>query len=35
MTWPPNAFQTGESLTHLEPGQSVTTTWGVRLRSPR
>lgn len=31
MTCPPNAFQTGDRLLTLEPGQSVTTTWGVRL----
>ncbi|MGH9296850.1 MAG: aldose 1-epimerase family protein, partial [Acidimicrobiales bacterium] len=31
MTCPPNAFQSGESLIRLEPGESVTTTWGVRL----
>ena len=33
MTCPPNAFQTGEGLTRLEPGESITTTWGVRLGS--
>lgn len=31
MTCPPNAFRTGEGLMRLEPGQAVTTTWGVRL----
>jgi aldose 1-epimerase len=31
MTCPPNALQTGESMIRLEPGQSVTTTWGARL----
>ena len=31
MTCPPNAFQSGESLIRLLPGQSVTTSWGVRL----
>ncbi|PRZ42851.1 aldose 1-epimerase [Antricoccus suffuscus] len=31
MTCPPNAFQTGEGIIRLEPGQSITTTWGVRL----
>jgi len=31
MTCPPNAFQTGERLLHLEPGESVTTAWGARL----
>jgi aldose 1-epimerase len=29
MTCPPNAFQTGDGLIRLEPGQSVTTTWGL------
>jgi aldose 1-epimerase len=28
MTCPPNAFQTGDSVIHLEPGAS-TTTWGA------
>jgi aldose 1-epimerase len=32
MTCPPNAFQSGEGVLRLEPGQSLTTTWGVRLR---
>jgi len=32
MTCPPNAFRTGEGVLHLAPGESVTTTWGVRLR---
>jgi aldose 1-epimerase len=31
MTCPPNAFATGEDVLRLEPGQRVTTTWGVRL----
>jgi aldose 1-epimerase len=31
MTCPPNAFQSGEGLIRVEPGQSLTTTWGVRL----
>ncbi|MGH3831632.1 MAG: aldose 1-epimerase family protein [Pseudonocardiaceae bacterium] len=31
MTCPPNAFQSGEGLLRLEPGQSLTTTWGVQL----
>ncbi len=31
MTCPPNAFQSGEGLIRLEPGQPLTTTWGVRL----
>ncbi|HEX4775754.1 MAG TPA: aldose 1-epimerase family protein, partial [Acidimicrobiia bacterium] len=29
MTCPPNAFATGESLVTLEPGQALTTTWGI------
>jgi aldose 1-epimerase len=29
MTCPPNAFQTGESLIRMEPGQSFTSTWGI------
>ena len=32
MTCPPNAFQSGQGLIRLEPGASVTTRWGVRLR---
>lgn len=31
MTCPPNAFATGEDVVRLEPGQTMTTTWGVRL----
>lgn len=31
MTCPPNAFQTGVGVIHLQPGQAVTTTWGARL----
>lgn len=27
MTCPPNAFQTGEAVIRLEPGQTVTTIW--------
>lgn len=33
MTCPPNAFQSGDGVLRLEPGQSLTTTWGVRLTS--
>ena len=29
MTCPPNAFRTGESLIRLEPGESVTSSWGI------
>ena len=32
MTAAPNAFQTGWGLQRLEPGESVTTRWGARLR---
>ncbi len=31
MTCPPNAFATGTDVIRLEPGESVTTTWGARL----
>ncbi|MHB8658534.1 MAG: aldose 1-epimerase family protein [Solirubrobacteraceae bacterium] len=31
MTCPPNAFQSGEALIRLKPGDSLTTSWGVRL----
>jgi len=31
MTCPPNAFQSGEELRRLAPGQSATSSWGVRL----
>jgi aldose 1-epimerase len=29
MTCPPNAFRSGESLVRLEPGASVTSSWGI------
>jgi aldose 1-epimerase len=32
MTCPPNAFQTGEQLIRLEPGETLTARWGARLR---
>ncbi len=32
MTCPPNAFQTGEGVIHLEPGDSAGSTWGAMLR---
>lgn len=32
MTCAANAFQSGERVQRLEPGQSTTTTWGTRLR---
>jgi aldose 1-epimerase len=32
MTAAPNAFQNGWGLRRLEPGESVTTRWGARLR---
>jgi aldose 1-epimerase len=31
MTCPPNAFQSGEGVIRLDPGQAVTTAWGARL----
>lgn len=31
MTCPPNAFQTGDGVLRLEPGESTTNSWGVRL----
>lgn len=31
MTCPPNAFATGDHVIRLEPGDAVTTSWGVRL----
>lgn len=31
MTCPPNAFRTGDGLCRLEPGQTMTSAWGVRL----
>jgi aldose 1-epimerase len=31
MTCAPNAFQSGEGLTRLEPGEKTEATWGVRL----
>jgi aldose 1-epimerase len=31
MTCPPNAFQTGDDVIRLEPGEAVTTTWGALL----
>jgi aldose 1-epimerase len=31
MTAAPNAFQTGDGLRRLEPGESVTSRWGARL----
>jgi aldose 1-epimerase len=29
MTCPPNAFRTGEAVIRLDPGESVTTMWGI------
>lgn len=34
MTCPPNAFQSGYDLIRLEPGDALTTTWGVGLEQP-
>jgi aldose 1-epimerase len=31
MSCPPNAFQSGESIIRLAPGESITTRWGVGL----
>jgi aldose 1-epimerase len=31
MTCPPNAFQTGQRVIRLQPGESTTSTWGARL----
>jgi aldose 1-epimerase len=31
MTCPPNAFQTGEGVVRLEPGESTVSRWGARL----
>ncbi len=31
MTCPLNAFQTGQGVIRLEPGDSSTATWGARL----
>jgi aldose 1-epimerase len=31
MTCPPNAFQTGQDVIRLEPGESATAAWGARL----
>jgi aldose 1-epimerase len=31
MTCPPDAFRNGDNLIRLEPGASVTATWGARL----
>jgi aldose 1-epimerase len=31
MTCPPNAFQSGDLLIRLEPGEAATATWGARL----
>jgi aldose 1-epimerase len=33
MTCPPNAFQSGEGVRRLTPGQAVTTRWGARLHA--
>jgi aldose 1-epimerase len=31
MSCPPNAFQTGDDVVRLEPGASITSTWGASL----
>jgi aldose 1-epimerase len=33
MTCPPNAFQSGDGVHRLAPGQAVTTCWGARLHA--
>jgi hypothetical protein len=33
MTCPPNAFQSGEAVLRLAPGEVVTNRWGARLRA--
>jgi aldose 1-epimerase len=33
MTCPPNAFRTGDALVRLEPGSSLTSTWGIACGS--
>jgi aldose 1-epimerase len=32
MTCPPNAFQTGQGVVRLEPGETARSSWGARLR---
>jgi aldose 1-epimerase len=32
MTCPPNAFQTGQGVVRLEPGDTARSSWGARLR---
>lgn len=32
MTCPPNAFRTADSLIRLEPGESVSASWGIEVR---
>jgi aldose 1-epimerase len=34
MTCPPNAFQTGDGVIRLEPGESVELAWGIRPLTP-
>ena len=34
MTCPPNAFRTGQDLLSLDPGRSVTCSWGIRPGPP-
>ncbi len=34
MTCPPNAFQTGEALIRLEPGETFTGRWGIAVKTP-
>jgi len=34
MTCPPNAFVTGTDLLILQPGDSITHMWGIRVGQP-
>jgi aldose 1-epimerase len=34
MTCPPNAFRTADSVIRLEPGESISTSWGIEPRLP-
>jgi hypothetical protein len=35
MTMPADAFRSGEHLTRLAPGQTTSSSWGVRLDAGR
>jgi aldose 1-epimerase len=34
MTCPPNAFQTGDDVIELDPGDAFTGRWGISVRVP-